>query len=50
MLGAEARYFSVLKHIGSMQVIVPYSRTRVVARTTFYTRQALQSPKKQVQE
>jgi hypothetical protein len=27
-LGAEMRYFSILEHNGSMQLIMPYSRTK----------------------
>jgi len=33
-LGAEPRYLSLLEHHGSLQVIVPYSRARRVARMT----------------
>ena len=49
-LGAEARYFSILERNGSMQVIVPYSRTRKVARMTFRSPAELQSLKKQAEE
>jgi streptogramin lyase/mono/diheme cytochrome c family protein len=49
-LGAEMRYFSILEHNGSMQLILPYSRTRKVARMTFRTPQDIQALKKQVQQ
>jgi streptogramin lyase len=48
-LGAETRYFSILERNGSMQIIVPYSRSRKVARMTFRTPEQLQTLKKQVQ-
>jgi streptogramin lyase len=49
-LGAETRYFSLLEHDGSMQVILPYSRTRKVARMTFRSPEDMQALKKQVQQ
>jgi streptogramin lyase/mono/diheme cytochrome c family protein len=49
-LGAETRYFSLLEHSGSMQVILPYSRTRKVARMTFRSPEEIQALKKQVQQ
>ena len=49
-LGAEARYVSLLEHNGSMQVIIPYSRTRRVARMTFRSEKDLQTLKQQVQQ
>jgi hypothetical protein len=49
-LGAETRYFSILEHNGSMQLILPYSRTRKVARMTFRTQEDIQALKKQVQQ
>jgi sugar lactone lactonase YvrE len=48
-LGAETRYFSILERNGTMQIIVPYSRSRKVARMTFRTPEELQTLKKQVQ-
>jgi DNA-binding beta-propeller fold protein YncE len=45
-LGAETRYFSILEHNGSMQVILPYSRARGVARMTFRTHEDIQALKK----
>ena len=36
-LGAETRYVSLLEKDGHLQVILPYSRTRKVARMTFRT-------------
>jgi len=44
-LGAEMRYFSILEHNGSMQLILPYSRTRKVARMTFRTQEDIQALK-----
>jgi len=49
-LGAETRYMSLLEQDGSMQVILPYSRTRKVARMTFRSRQEIQALKVQVQQ
>jgi streptogramin lyase/mono/diheme cytochrome c family protein len=49
-LGAEMRYFSILEHNGTMQLIMPYSRTRKVARMTFRSQEDMQALKKQVQQ
>jgi len=49
-LGAEMRYFSILEHNGTMQLIMPYSRTRKVARMTFRSPEDIQALKKQVQQ
>jgi virginiamycin B lyase len=49
-LGAEARYVSLLEKDGALQVIIPYSRTRKVARMTFRTKEDLQALKAQVQQ
>jgi streptogramin lyase len=49
-LGAETRYFSLLERDGAMQVILPYSRTRKVARMTFRSREQMQALEKQVQQ
>jgi streptogramin lyase len=49
-LGAETRYFSLLERDGAMQVILPYSRTRKVARMTFRTKEDIQALKNQVQQ
>jgi virginiamycin B lyase len=48
-LGAEARYVSLLERNGSMQVIIPYSRTRRVARMTFRSKDDLETLKQQAQ-
>ncbi len=48
-LGAETRYFSILERNGAMQVILPYSRTRKVARMTFRTKEEIQALKNQAQ-
>jgi hypothetical protein len=48
-LGAEARYVSLLERNGSMQVIIPYSRTRRVARMAFRSKEDLETLKQQVQ-
>jgi len=48
--GAEMRYFSILEHNGTMQLILPCSRTRKVARMTFRTQEHIQALKKQVQQ
>jgi len=48
-LGAETRYFSIREHDGSMQLILPYSRTRKIARMTFRSPEEIQALKKQVQ-
>ena len=49
-LGAETRYVSLLERDGSLQVILPYSRTRKVARMTLRTREELQGLKNQAQQ
>ncbi len=49
-LGAEPRYVSLLEHDGSLQVIVPYSRSRRVARMTFRSKEDLQALKQQIQQ
>ncbi len=49
-LGAEPRYLSLLEHDGSLQVIVPYSRARRVARMTFRSKEDMQALKQQVQQ
>ena len=49
-LGAEMRYFSILEHNGTMQLIMPYSRTRKVERMTFRSQEDMQALKKQVQQ
>ncbi len=49
-LGAEMRYFSILEHNGTMQLIMPYSRTRKVARMTFRSQEDMQALKRQVQQ
>ncbi|HVB33681.1 MAG TPA: carboxypeptidase regulatory-like domain-containing protein [Patescibacteria group bacterium] len=49
-LGAESRYIDLLEKNGSPQVIVPYSRSRKVARMTFRTRAEIQALKKQVEQ
>jgi streptogramin lyase len=49
-LGAETRYFSILERDGAMQVILPYSRTRKVARMTFRTKEEIQALKSHVQQ
>jgi virginiamycin B lyase len=49
-LGAETRYFSIDEHSGAMQLILPYSRARKVARMTFRTQEDMQALQKQVQQ
>jgi streptogramin lyase len=49
-LGAETRYVSMLDRNGSMQLILPYSRSRKVAVMSFRTQEELQSLKNQVQQ
>jgi streptogramin lyase len=44
-LGAETRYVSLLEKDGALQVILPYSRARKVARMTFRTEKDLESLK-----
>jgi streptogramin lyase len=48
-LGAETRYVSLLERDGKMEVILPYSRARRVARMSFRTKEDLQALKQQVQ-
>jgi len=48
-LGAETRFVSLLEKAGAMQVILPYSRARKVARMTFRTKDDIQALKNQVQ-
>jgi virginiamycin B lyase len=47
-LGAETRYVSLLEKDGRLQVILPYSRARKVARITFRTNEDLRQLKAQV--
>jgi len=49
-LGAETRYVSLLEHGGKMEVILPYSRARKVARMTFRSKEELQSLKHEVEQ
>jgi len=49
-LGAETRYVSLLEKDGQLQVILPYSRTRKVAKMTFRSKEDLQALKAQVQQ
>jgi virginiamycin B lyase len=49
-LGAESRYVSLLEHDGPMQVIVPYSRARKVARIVIRTPETMQALKNQAQQ
>jgi hypothetical protein len=48
-LGAEARYISLLEHNGKMEIILPYSRARKVARMTVRSKEEIQALKQQVQ-
>jgi len=47
-LGAETRYVSLLEKDGALEVILPYSRARKVARMTLRTEKELESLKSQV--
>jgi virginiamycin B lyase len=47
-LGAETRYVSLLERGGKMEVILPYSRARRVARMTFRSKEDLQALKREV--
>jgi streptogramin lyase len=47
-LGAEPRYVSLLERGGKLEVIVPYSRARRVARMTFRSKADLQALRQQV--
>lgn len=49
-LGAETRYVSLLEKDGQLQVILPYSRTRKVAKMTFRTKEDVQALRAQVQQ
>ena len=49
-LGAETRYISLLEHDGKMDIILPYSRARRVARMTLRSKEDLQALKQQVQQ
>ncbi len=49
-LGAEARYISLLQHDGKVEIILPYSRARRVARMTLRSKEDLQALKQQVQQ
>jgi streptogramin lyase len=49
-LGAEARYISLLERDGKMEIILPYSRARRVARMTVRSKEQIQALKQQVQE
>ena len=49
-LGAETRYISMVERDGKMEIILPYSRARRVARMTFRTKEDLQALKQQVQQ
>jgi streptogramin lyase len=48
-LGAETRYVSLLEKDGGLQVILPYSRARKVARMTIRSEKDLESLKAQAQ-
>jgi streptogramin lyase len=49
-LGAETRYISLLERDGKMEIILPYSRARRVARMTVRTKEEIQALKQQVQQ
>ncbi len=49
-LGAETRYISMVERGGKMEIILPYSRARRVARMAFRTKEDLQALKLQVQQ
>jgi streptogramin lyase len=49
-LGAEARYVSLLERDGKVEVILPYSRARRVARMTPRSKEEIQALKQQVQQ
>ncbi len=49
-LGAESRYLSLLERDGRLQVIVPYSRARKIARMTIRSAEEIQALKDQVQQ
>ena len=48
-LGAEARYVSLLERDGKVEIILPYSRARRVARMTPRSKEEIQALKQQVQ-
>jgi streptogramin lyase len=49
-LGAETRYVSMVERDGKMEIILPYSRARRVARMTFRTKEDIQALRQQVQQ
>jgi len=49
-LGAETRYVSLLERDGKLEIILPYSRTRRVARMEFRSKEDMQALKQQVQQ
>jgi streptogramin lyase len=49
-LGAETRYISLLERDGKMEIILPYSRARRVARMTLRSGQEMQALKQRVQQ
>jgi len=49
-LGAETRYVSLLERDGKVEIILPYSRARKVARMTLRSKEDLQALKQQVQQ
>jgi streptogramin lyase/mono/diheme cytochrome c family protein len=48
-LGTETRYMSIDEHSGTLQVILPYFRTRKIARMTLRSPEEIQALQKQVQ-
>ena len=49
-LGGETRYISLLEKDGGLQVILPYSRARKVARMTVRSEKELESLKVQARQ
>jgi streptogramin lyase len=49
-LGAETRYVSMVERDGKMEIILPYSRARRVARMTFRSKEDMQALKQQAQQ
>jgi streptogramin lyase len=49
-LGTETRYMSIDEHSGTLQVILPYFRTRKIARMTVRSPEDMQAAQKQVQQ
>ena len=49
-LGAETRYVSLLERDGKLEIILPYSRVRRVARMEFRSKEDIQALKQQVQQ